>query len=322
MSSSGGLPPDIASQNKGTSVVASTTAVVAISTVTVLARLYVSSRMRGKLHLDDYLISFAAVCAWLTIACTIVSVHSGTGQHLATLTKQQISGAVLWTMVGFVPGVLSFAVPKLAVVALLVRLLNPSKTHRNFLWFLSGSCILVLMGCIAILFGQCIPSRSQWDFSIIEKTCIDPYVLVDYSIFAGASKDPTYETADLTVWTCVEGSTIISAACIPILRPLADKFLGRQVFSSMSKRRGYRMQSSERSGGPSSDFELGSNRRKARKHPHHLDTLAQTAQNDSQEIIATKANDNQQNIIVRTQSIVVSYSDGDGDMSSSGYSWK
>ncbi|RYP16620.1 hypothetical protein DL765_005011 [Monosporascus sp. GIB2] len=137
-----------------------------------------------------------------------------------------------------------------------------------------------------------------------------------------SSKDPTYETADLTVWTCVEGSTIISAACIPVLRPLADKLLGRQVFSSMSKGQGYQMQSSERSGGPPVEVRIGLQPTKARKHPHHLDTLAQTAQNESQETIARWANDNQQNGIVCTHSIEVLYSDGDKDMSSSGYSWK
>ncbi|KAJ4160376.1 hypothetical protein NW754_003501 [Fusarium falciforme] len=46
--------------------------------------------------------------------------------------------------------------------------------------------MLSLAVCIIILFAQCRPVQSQWDFSITEKTCWSPYILVDFAIFAGS----------------------------------------------------------------------------------------------------------------------------------------
>jgi hypothetical protein len=45
--------------------------------------------------------------------------------------------------------------------------------------------MVVLLICVVILFAQCQPARSQWDFAITDKTCWSPYVLVDFAIFAG-----------------------------------------------------------------------------------------------------------------------------------------
>lgn len=114
----------------------------------------------------------------------ITAVSNGNGRHFDTLTTEQQQGSILWTISGFPPGVVSFGVPKLAVVALLTRIMNPSRWHTIFLWTMTGLCNLVLLGCVVILFAQCQPSRSQWDFSV-QGECWDPWILVDYAIGAG-----------------------------------------------------------------------------------------------------------------------------------------
>lgn len=92
-------------------------------------------------------------------------------------------------MVAFCPGILSFGLPKLAVVALLTRMMNPSRLHAAFMWFLAVFCQLSLMGCVGILFGQCTPTRAMWTIGM-ERTCIDPWILVKYSIYAGCKLLP------------------------------------------------------------------------------------------------------------------------------------
>lgn len=102
------------------------------------------------------------------------------------LTTEAKSRAILWTEIGFCPGVFSFGLPKLAVIHLLTRLMNPGLAHKIFLWVLGIVCNLSLLGCIVLLFVQCSPVRSQWDFSLAaEKQCWDKWVLVKYTIFAG-----------------------------------------------------------------------------------------------------------------------------------------
>lgn len=114
-----------------------------------------------------------------------MAVHNGNGRHFDTLTLAEMQSAIFWTILGFPFGIVAFALPKLAVVALVTRLLLPEPWHRIFLWVLTSTCFGALLGCVVILFAQCSPADSQWDFSITEKTCIDKWVLVNYAIFAG-----------------------------------------------------------------------------------------------------------------------------------------
>ncbi|KAI0835341.1 hypothetical protein F5Y06DRAFT_276695 [Hypoxylon sp. FL0890] len=369
MSSSASLSPEIAAQDKGPSIVVVSCVVTSITTLFVAARLYVRGVIQRKLQLDDALIVISLICGWLTVAFAVASVASGNGKHIAVLNAEQISGAVLWTMVGFVPGVLSFSIPKLAAIYLLTRLLEPSKRHRTLLWTMGVLCVLILTGCIAILFGQCTPSRAQWDLTITEKTCINPYILVDYSIFAGAfsgaldlylalypaivlfslqlnkkkkialsaalglgsvacivaiykttripglaSSDFTYDTSDLTIWTCVEGGSVIIATCIPVLRPLVEVIFGRRVLGSSGDRKYYKNYGTSRSA-TKDEMELSSRKRRV-KGPYDLETNIDVAAKDgSQEEILPRDGDpsaKRADGIVRTQEVTIDYGDDKG----------
>lgn len=119
------------------------------------------------------------------MACAITAVNYGDGQHMSALLPDQIRNTILWTCVGFWPGILSFATPKLAAVALLTRILNTPKRHRIFLWALVGLCWASLNVCVPLLLTSCKPAQALWDVTITEKTCRDPWILVHYSMFAG-----------------------------------------------------------------------------------------------------------------------------------------
>lgn len=199
------FPPDFVSQNKGPTILAVCCTLSAIGTVFVAGRLYVRAKLLNRVALDDWLIiasmvsgcalvNWAAivltmrkVCSYILLGFTIKAVDSGNGRHFTLLSLQQKSDAILYTMAGFCPGVLSFGLPKVAVVALLTKIMNPSRKHQIFLWFISIGCVVLLLGCIALLFGQCTPSRSQWDFSVKGK-CWNPWILVYYSIGAGSKQ--------------------------------------------------------------------------------------------------------------------------------------
>ncbi|KAL0931850.1 uncharacterized protein CTRU02_212803 [Colletotrichum truncatum] len=236
------------------------------------------------------------------------------GLHFDLLSLEQKQGAIFWTMVGFPAGVMSFGLPKVAVVALLTKILNPSPWHRRLLWGLSLFCLLNLTANMVLLFTHCLPTRSLWDFSVTGR-CLSKWTLVSFAIYSGgilanilhhqagqqhaylntisfgafvdaylavypsvvlsklqmslkkkialsvalgigsistivaiykctrvpslASQDFTYDTADLVIWTIVEGGTMIIAACIPVLQPLSDLVFGKRIFGSGNGRRTY-----------------------------------------------------------------------------------
>ncbi|KAH8900966.1 hypothetical protein GQ53DRAFT_612064, partial [Thozetella sp. PMI_491] len=268
--------------DKGPALLAVLCVLTPLSTIFCGMRLYTRGWIMGKLYSDDYFIAFSVVCALLSMGLSIKAVIAGDGKHFVVLSDSQKGDALLYSIASLSPSVLSFAIPKLGVVALLVRLLNPSRFQRIFLWTLVIVCAISAAMCNVLMFAQCRPTKALWDITVTEKECWDPYILVNYSIYAGtfsactdlylavypaivlfglqmklkkkivlsaalgigsiativsiikmtqitllASTDFTYATCDLAIWTCVEASTLIIAACIPVLQPLFERIFGR-----------------------------------------------------------------------------------------------
>jgi hypothetical protein len=181
------LPPDVAAQDKGPGIIITVLSLTSIMTLFVAVRLYTRVRVLGATHLDDWLIIASMVCTWAAAGFAVTANLKGAGRHVRALNKQQLHDSIFFVMTGFVPSLLSFAFPKLAIVALLTRLMNPSRIHRRFLWCLAGSCFVVLCANIIVMFSQCNPVSSLWDKTIKEgqKVCWDPRVNKYTAYFAG-----------------------------------------------------------------------------------------------------------------------------------------
>lgn len=122
---------------------------------------------------------------WTCVILATLAVTSGNGQHMDTLSPEQKEGAIFYTILNFPFGIVAFGIPKLAVVSLLTRVLNTGRRHKIFLWVLSGSCLLVLLGCVPLLYCQVTPTRAQWDPNVEVVSALSPWVLVDYAISVG-----------------------------------------------------------------------------------------------------------------------------------------
>ncbi|KAE9577985.1 hypothetical protein CGCF415_v009686 [Colletotrichum fructicola] len=252
-------------QDKGPTIIVVCWIVTAISTCFVLGRVCVRGKIMRKFHSDDWFIILGLFCGYISTALSTIAVSYGNGKHMKLLSTEQKQGAILWTTAAFCPGIMSFGLPKLAVISLLTRLMNPGA---------------------GLLLGRCTPARSLWDFSVTGQ-CFSKQILVAYCIYAGAfsafvdvylavypaivlfglqmstkkkvalscalgigsvsgvvavykttripslaSDDFSYDTSDLVIWTVVEGSTIIIASSIPVMQPLLELILRRNPFSS------------------------------------------------------------------------------------------
>ncbi|KAK1730002.1 uncharacterized protein BDZ83DRAFT_783615 [Colletotrichum acutatum] len=293
---SGKVPLNRNSEDKGPMALDVVISMSVLSALFTAGRLFVRGKILKHFHLDDYLIVASVVCGWTNVGTAIAVVAHGNGRHFDVLTLEQKSGAILWTIAGFPPGVMSFGLPKLAVVALLTRIMKPSRWHALFLWFIATFCLINLIGC---------------DFSVTDKTCWYKWILVYFAIYSGgfcalvdlylaiypavvlaklqmsirkkvalsialgigsissivaiykcsrlpslASMDFSYDTSDLVTWTIVEGSTMIIAACIPVLQPLGELIFGKRIFSSGGGRYTYENYGSGPSGQYRSDIEM------------------------------------------------------------------
>ncbi|KAH8896905.1 hypothetical protein GQ53DRAFT_639419 [Thozetella sp. PMI_491] len=169
---------------RGPIILAAVCSTTIISTLVVVARFFSGNRTSRIFHLDDYLIVAGILCGWLGMSFSIAAVHSGEGRHITTLTKDEIYGAVLWTIVSYLPGIFFIGLPKMAVVCLLTRVLKPTKYHKIFLWILPCFSTGSLLISLVLIFVQCQPPRSQWDLSVTEKSCWSPWILVNYTRYS------------------------------------------------------------------------------------------------------------------------------------------
>lgn len=206
-----GLTPEYVSQTKGPRILGTFWAFFSLSILIVSARLYVRARMLRSIGSDDYIIIASMVrdsllvthfiansCVQIQLLLagytivTTVNVHLGYGTHASVIEAKGgealLEDILLINYIDFLLGIMSFTTPKLAIAALLNRILNPSKWQRVMLWSLTGLVFVASSICIIVLFTMCNPPKSLWLISLQTTgaaTCRPISVLVDYAIFTG-----------------------------------------------------------------------------------------------------------------------------------------
>ncbi|ROT35997.1 hypothetical protein SODALDRAFT_352843 [Sodiomyces alkalinus F11] len=169
--------------DKGPMIIAVCWAFTALALLFVTGRLFVRAAVHGKLFSDDYWIILSAICAIVSNIFTTISVYWGNGKHFETLSLEQKQNTIMWMMAAYVPGIQTLGFPKLAVIALLGRLLLPTKLHRHILWTMGIICCLSLTAMVMTLLLQCSPPRALWDFSL-PRNCLHPKTLEGLAFWA------------------------------------------------------------------------------------------------------------------------------------------
>ncbi|KAL8378144.1 hypothetical protein RB595_008722 [Gaeumannomyces hyphopodioides] len=173
-------------KDRGPMVLAVTTVLVFLATVFALARFYARTWTRKHIYLDDLLVVVSVVLLWCSLACISVAVSNGLGRHYKTLTVHQQEKVVFWYLQAVSPVILALGIPKLAVATILNRILDPGPKLKTTVWGLATSSAVALLSVIFLAFFRCAPVRSQWDFSITDKKCMDVSVKIWSARFTGA----------------------------------------------------------------------------------------------------------------------------------------
>lgn len=107
---------------------------------------------------------------------------------MGNLEIEDAETALLWNMISFIFGIISFALPKLAVAALFHRILNPTTFQQVIIWGLVSLVALIGLVNILIYVTMCDPIQGIWKPSMVmrgEAKCRDIWILVDYATFNG-----------------------------------------------------------------------------------------------------------------------------------------
>ncbi|PWY67958.1 integral membrane protein [Aspergillus sclerotioniger CBS 115572] len=178
-----------ASDDKGPMILAVLWALTGLTTVLVIARMYIRSSLLHNLGADDWLIAASLTMGLIYCGITTANVEMGYGKHAWLLSERTVEKATLLNCLSFLFGIISFTVPKLAVTAMLNRILNPNLIQRVYLWSLTSLTAVVSGICIIVLFTMCDPPKALWQSHLVTEgkaTCKDVWILIDYAIFTGA----------------------------------------------------------------------------------------------------------------------------------------
>lgn len=149
-------------------------------------------------------------------AVTTTAVINGLGKHLKLIDPNKMEMVLLLNNLSFLFGILAFTIPKLAIAALLNRILNRNKFHRIMLWFLTGLAGAVSCICIVVLFTMCDPPEAMWKPRLQAQgaPCRDQRILVDYAIFTGGMS-----------WLVMNSCLASCAECAKAISAFVDLFL-------------------------------------------------------------------------------------------------
>ncbi|EEH39130.2 hypothetical protein PAAG_01592 [Paracoccidioides lutzii Pb01] len=173
-------------EDKGPLILVVIWTITPLAAILVASRLYVRAAIIRKVELDDWLILLSMILSLTYVVLVTVSVGYGFGKHQDTLTPDQIRGARLNAQIGSLFAILAIAIPKLAVAAMLNRILVPTPFHRNVVWFLGA--FVTVSSCIGIpvLMTICNPHQATWDKRIKNAKCRNPVSSTNYLLFTGA----------------------------------------------------------------------------------------------------------------------------------------
>ncbi|CAG8907199.1 unnamed protein product [Penicillium egyptiacum] len=177
--------------NKGPEMMAVMWSMTTLATVLVIARLCVRQRMLRNFGFDDWLIGASMIFGIIFVVTATVSVTYGYGRHTSNLGPRATELALMWNMISFIFGIISFAIPKLAVAALLHRILNPSLIQRIIVWGLVILVAIIALINILIYVTMCNPPQALWKPSMVlkgEGTCRNVWILINYATFNGGER--------------------------------------------------------------------------------------------------------------------------------------
>ncbi|KAK8115656.1 hypothetical protein PG984_012158 [Apiospora sp. TS-2023a] len=219
---------DQVTHTRDTHTLVSIWSLTGVASVFALGRFYVRGYRAGKLRIDDYFIMLTMSCIITSCSLSTKAVDYGLGRHVETVSRDDQIAVVKWIYLASCPGVMSLAIPKLAVIALLIRLLVPGKAHHWFLWAI-GATVNIFFFSVVVIFLRTLAAKCPpFEVGGIPPNCVPVATQVKYCLFAGYSA----ASAFVDLYLAVYPSIVLYGLQMPLRRKAAFSVaLGLGVFS-------------------------------------------------------------------------------------------
>lgn len=130
------------------------------------------------------------------LGLTVKATTFGLGRHADHLTSENFLLSVKWVLIAAPFGIIGVAVPKLAVVIFLARVVGPTKHNQIRVLYFFVITLNILTALAAMLvFIQCSPPYAPWTPSV-PHTCWNPAIVKHSSFFVAGTYRPYKSTSN------------------------------------------------------------------------------------------------------------------------------
>ncbi|KAL8805532.1 MAG: hypothetical protein Q9182_001901 [Xanthomendoza sp. 2 TL-2023] len=180
------IPPELLKQNKGPLLVIIVWVFAALALMVVSIKVWTRVKILHQSDLENVFHSVFVLLAWVLSlvygALLTASVYSGLGKHSFALDRQEIDTAIMLYSISIPFGILSVALPALAIAIVLKKITDAN--HRQ-LWFLYGIPalnIVIKIINVVLVFSTCPPASFRSRISMSK--CVNVSVVTGYFYFA------------------------------------------------------------------------------------------------------------------------------------------
>ncbi|EEU42063.1 uncharacterized protein NECHADRAFT_105529 [Fusarium vanettenii 77-13-4] len=248
--------PSNPKENGVKDILAATVFIISLSTITVLARLYVRLLVIRNTGWDDWFMVLSLALAWAGQGVIFGQLSHGAGRH-----KGDVDPDVY--MVGMKLNFISQPIFLIAICVVKLATLMFQCTDIRILWdpSVKATCWSqqTLQGLsytnsalniiTDLLFAIVIPTPMLWKLNVHFRTrvtligilglgvfaCAAAFVKLGYITNYGKLGDWLWDSRNITIWTSLELNVGIIAGSLPCLRPIFRRFLGSTYGKSSRK---------------------------------------------------------------------------------------
>ncbi|KAK9802145.1 putative Integral membrane protein [Seiridium cardinale] len=187
----------------------------------------------GAMGLDDALVGFSWIVLLLTQVFIQIAADYGNGKHFDDLSKNSQIQAMKWNTIIDAVIIWAFSLPKLAIIALLRRILNFGLHTSVLLWGLAFVGQALIFSMSVFVFIQCDPAAKNWDTDL-PGICLPRGTMIALEYFVSSY------SAFLDLFLAVFPAPFIMRLNMPLKTRLAvSGALGLGVFASIIQ--GYKL---------------------------------------------------------------------------------
>lgn len=185
MAEATGPAPVGGDQTRAPMIIGVYSAMTGLSILCVAARLYTRFRLIRSPGMDDAVIVLSMCIIFTSFVLLCYTTKFGAGRHTYYLLPEEFMLAAKWNYIGAAFAIVGLAVPKLAIVIFLKRIVGQTRRRSiAVLYFLAVSNIVLAFIVVLVLFLECNPPSASWNPSI-PHTCWRPHVVPLFTIFGG-----------------------------------------------------------------------------------------------------------------------------------------